>query len=271
MRKFINYLLATLLFAVVSNACFANSFYESDREKQNCSPSLIKWVVAAAKISGKDKLPVSDEFLTAASCKKNPADKNQTIIALAYDSGNEDGKALLIAVLDMAGKKILSRYDGEISEDAGMKVESHSLRIDTGKYFLSKNVRAFGLDITSGYLPNCGDGGWGAVKTLYVREGTKIRPVLTDLFMSTWHFIQRGNDRCNSDVPEDTPTIIEEVTLTLSVTKKSSNGLRNLLVTAASSRDDNKKSRKPFHYVLKYDGRKYPTKKFDDRLDAWER
>jgi hypothetical protein len=272
-------ILAVILLGMASHSCFAISEHDLNRsvqEIQICPAAVIEWVIAAAKISTKNKQPVASEFITAAACKENPDDKNTGFIALAYDAGSKKSTALLFAVLDMTHQKILSRYDGEIIGLAGMNLESGNLRIDTGRYFLSKHVRAFGLDITGGYQPSCADGGIGAERILYVREGNKIRPVLygedgDGLTMSYWYFIQRGNDRCN-DAADDIATIIESFDLNLSVADTSTNGFHDLLVTAKSSRDDNKKSRrKPFHYVLKYDGKKYPIKKLLNSFDAWSR
>jgi hypothetical protein len=127
---------------------------------------------------------------------------------------------------------------------------------------LAEGVRAFGLDVTSGYMANCGDGGWGAVRTLYVQDGANIRPVLEDFIMSHWRFVQGGNPRCMSDeyAKKAPPTVIENQALSISVLKNKTNGYADLMVTAISSWDNGDKSKKIVsHTTLRYDGKKYPN------------
>ncbi|RUL77660.1 hypothetical protein [Dyella choica] len=208
-----------------------------------------------------------DSILVAAACKANPAARGQTIVAVAYDAGKQDSKALGIILLDNGHQRVLADYQGEIGEDPMMSVRTGSLWIDTANYALTEGVRAFAVDQLGGYSPNCGDGGVGPSRNLYVREGRRIRPVLNAMYMSYWEFIRRGQDRCNSDADPDAPTVIGDTTLSLAMAPTSSHGYRDLLVTATFSRDDkraenderNPKELSPLHYVLHYDGKQYNT------------
>lgn len=221
-----------------------------------------------------------DSILRASACKANPAAPSQTIVAVAYDAGKEYSKALSIVMLDNVHQRILASYRGEIGEDALMTVQTGTLWIDTANYALAEGVRAFAVDQIGGYAPNCGDGGIGPSRNLYVREGKRIRPVLNDMYMSYWQFIRRGADRCNSLAAPDAPTIIGTTTLSLAVAPTSSHGYQDLLVTAKFSRDDNRSvdehdnapcSLSPFHYLLQYDGKEYKKDKMERALDCGDR
>jgi hypothetical protein len=222
-----------------------------------------------------DANPLQGSILVAAACKVNPAAANQTIIAIAYDDRAKDSKALSIILLDTAHRRVLADYKGRIDEDASMSVQTGSLWIDTANYALAKDVRAFAVDEISGYMPSCADGGIGPSRYLYIRDGRHIRPVLSSLDVSYWEFIRRGNDRCNTDAPVGTPTIIGNTTLSLAVAPTSLQGFRDLVVTAEFSRDDDRPTKAydnnpcglaPFHYLLHYDGKEYKTDKLESAL-----
>lgn len=218
--------------------------------------------------------------LVAAACKADPVKPGQTIVAVAYDAGVQYSKALVIAMLDNRRQQVLASYRGEIGEDAAMTIQEGSLWIDTANYALADSVQAFAVDVISGYSPNCGDGGLGASRSLYVRDGKRLRPVLTDLTMQYWQFISRGNDRCNSMTPPDTQTITGYTTLSLAMATTVSHGYHDLIVTALFSRDDNKPVHNydnnpcgltPFHYRLHYDGKEYRRDGFDQALHCGDR
>ena len=194
--------------------------------------------------------------LVASACKADPAQPAHTYVALAYDEGEPDTKTLVLAIT--VGDRVLADYRGEITEDATLTLQSDSLRIDTAPYRLAKGVRAFGLDLNGWQSPNCGDGGTGPTRSLYIREGKHIRPVLTHMYLSSWHYIAEGQGRCNPRAPVDAPTIIEETAYSLGVLPGMTHGFHDLLVTAKSSRDDGKPSESAGHWTLKYTGRQYP-------------
>ncbi|MGN6329133.1 MAG: hypothetical protein ACTHL5_09350 [Rhodanobacter sp.] len=254
------------------------------QEAQLCTPAEIKAVADFLDlpqlewISG-DGEP-GDSALVTAACKVNPVAPRQTIVAVAYDADNEDGKALTIVLLDNVRQRVLASYRGDIGEDAMMRVETGSLWIDTADYALAQGVRAFAVDEISGYSPNCGDGGIGPSRYLYVREGKRIRPVLNAFGMSYWEFIRRGADRCNSPADPDAPTVIGNTDLSLAVAPTSSHGYHDLLVTARFSRDDGKLvheyfANSPcgprFHYLLHYDGKEYSTRGWESSFFCGDR
>lgn len=264
MKRLIGWLALTALWAP---CCVAQSAHEKSvggQTEQICTPSLIasisNYLKLPALVSTSDSGGAVESVLVAAACKVDPANRGQTLVAVAYDAGEDHEKNLVVALVDGTRNKVVADYQGRIDEDAVTQVESGSLWIDTAPYLLAPGVRAFGLDVTSGYTPNCGDGGTGAERSLFVQSGKQIRPVLEGLTMSSWQFVQRGRDRCNGQVATDTPSIIQHTTLTLRMGVRSHNGYRDLDVAVMSGRDGGKPlSKSLVHYTLHYDGSKYPV------------
>jgi hypothetical protein len=88
-------------------------------------------------------------LLVAGICRPWPADKSKIIAAFAYDGGIEYEKQLLLAIVEGPKNRVIASYKGVISEDAATEVSSYSLRLDTARYTLSKNTRAFGLRLNT--------------------------------------------------------------------------------------------------------------------------
>ena len=152
--------------------------------------------------------------------------------------------------------RVLASYKGVIAEDAATQVSSHSLRLDTARYTLSANTRAFGLRVKA-FRDRCTyDGGFDDELTLFVVEGRAIRPVLAETMSRWWH--GPGN-RCGG---EETPRIDSNVTI--SVEPTASHGLADLRFTAV--RSDGKK---PVSAVVRYDGKSYDLGRWRAALNAW--
>ena len=209
--------------------------------------------------------PDAEAVIAASACQAAPA-LHARLVAVAYWTNQADTKGLAVVAIDSTSGQVASAYQGTLDEDAATRVVSGSLWLDTSAYELQPGVPAFGLDVTTGAHPDCADTGTGARRSLYVAQGRFIRPVLQDLPMSEWAFIQRGRSWCtDSSAPEQ--SIIENIGTTLALAPTSTNGFRDLVVTAASSRDDGQKSeRAPFRRVLKFDGRAY---RLNDLQVAW--
>src|SRR5450830_886835 len=141
-----------LFFAELCHANPKNEMYVGGQKEQVCSASAIEIVGRFLKIDG-FKIPPNGDYpnqeaiIAAAACKTNPANEQITIAAVSYETDKEYTKALVIAFVDTVRGAVISSFSGEIGEDAAMKVESGSLRIDTAPYKLRSDVRAFGLDV----------------------------------------------------------------------------------------------------------------------------
>lgn len=240
--------------------CHAQDGAASSLEDQSCQPALVQLVSEQLKLPGSMGAEAGGDSGTstviAAACKSNPADRKQTYVALAYDTGDQDTKRLLLAIVE--GNRVVADYRDKIYEDATLTLRSDSLHIDTARYMLAEGVRAFGLDVSGWASPNCGDGGLGASRSLYIQEGAHIRRVLADMRLSSWRYLQEGNDRCNPSAPADATTVVENTRYILRVLPETSHGFRDLQVTAIATRDDGKPSEDGGRYVLKYDGKQYP-------------
>jgi hypothetical protein len=239
-------------------ACRAANPAGDDTGSASCPTALVDMVSDRLGLPDLDPDPGLGRAtpLVASACKADPAQPGNTYVALAYDEGEPDTKTLVLAIT--GGDRVLANYRGEITEDATLALQSDSLRIDTAPYRLAKDVRAFGLDLSGWQSPNCGDGGTGPTRSLYIREGKYIRPVLTHMYLSSWRYIAQGQGRCNPMAPADAPTIIEETTYSLSVLPGVTHGFHDLRVTARSSRDDGKPSEAGGNSTLKYTGKQYP-------------
>lgn len=258
--------------------CYASSEHEMHvgaQKEQICSSSTVEIVGRFLNIDDFN-IPQHNDYsnkasiIVSAACKANPANKQITISAIAYESKKEDVKAFVIALIDNVQRKVISSYSGEIEEDAATRIQSGSLWIDTAPYNLRNDVRAFGIDVTSGYIAHCQEGGFGAVRTFYVQDGETIKPVLENLTMSEWIFIQQGQSRCMSAGDASEISVIENFNLSISVNNTKTYGYNDLSITALSSRDDGKKTnRKPFHCKLTYDGKKYSTEKMLKAFREW--
>ena len=196
-------------------------------------------------------------IIKAAACKKNPTDGRITIAAFAYDIGKQDAKAMVVALVDESTRDVVASFRSEVGEDAAMRVDIGSLRIDTAAYKLAPGVRAFGIDLTSGYNPNCGGGGTGAERTLYVQDGKLLRPIF-GLTMSSWNYSKGDSPRCTSDPEEADNAVIENTDFSIAVDRTLTNGYRDLIIRADSYNDgETKPKASEILYRVRYDGREY--------------
>jgi hypothetical protein len=259
---------------VYINNCWADSTQDTRNETvsdQKCPDSVIDSLGKHLNLES-FRSPLDDNaFIISSACKQNPTNKNQIFSLVAYENEEKSEiKNIIVAVIDKNSNKILSDFQTKVEEDASQIIESDSFRIDTAPYNIAHDVRAFGIDFTSGYNFNCGDGGLGAERTLYIQDGDHLRPILT-LTMSYWSFIQEGPSRCNPKADDSEPTIIENTNLSIGIGSSSTNGFKDLLISAKNSRDDGKPSKqKPFHFKLRFDGKKYPTQDLNNQFDRWQ-
>jgi hypothetical protein len=251
--------------ALMAQSCFAQS-------SQRCSGATIDLLGKALNNSAGPPINLPGA-ISSAACKPLPADQNTLVAAIAYsgtaqaNKGAAEGKELFLALINQQNKQIIASYHGFIEEDASLRVDENSLRIDTAAYALADGVRAFGVDVLSAYMPNCGDGSFGALRSLYLREGRNLRPVLNDFFTTT--SMHRKGSNCASDASE---SLIEKFDRYLSTGQNSHHGLRDLAVTITSKMDNGSQSpRRPFHFTLQYDGKKYPTTALEEAFSSWSR
>jgi hypothetical protein len=247
---------------------------QSQKDVKGCSDAIVKLVGEHFHLDnfvlGKSD---NDGLIVSGRCKLWSKNKSRVIAAFAYDAGVEGEKLLVVSVIDTRANKIVSAYENTIQEGAGRAIGEDSLRIDIARYDMAPEVRAFGIEIYnskySPYNPNCADGGADGETTLYISDGMVLRPILYLFPLSSWSFVQGGNMRCGARA--DLATIIENVSLSLEMGKTETNGYRDIVIRAKSSRDDSKPARRGiFAYSLRYNGSKYPTDKMQEALWKWE-
>lgn len=187
------------------------------------------------------------------SCKTWPNNNNIFLAAFAYGVGDQNledpNMAVFVAMIDKKTKSIISSYQTEVEQDALTVFGEGSLWLDTARYQLEKNVRAFGLQFNSvGVSPPCAEAGWNDELVLLVPEDKKLRVV--------FDFFKRQQKSISGVCGVDSHA--QEAAITFSIEKTSTNGFRDLLATAKITTIGNTIEHLE-HYVLRYDGKTYKT------------
>lgn len=193
-------------------------------------------------------------------CKVWPAFQNQAIVVKSTylaDVGGDDAGVfdLDLSVVNASNAKPIATYHkpGAFNSDA---IRLDDLRIDTARYRLAPNVRAFGVRSMFGHSSS-------AIPyektdlTLYVREGDALRPVLEGLV------VFKNHGEFMSDCDGYTKTLRR----TVDIGTSSHHGFADLLITTSGSKMKNTKSGsqcvskttdlKKTQVTLTYDGQQY--------------
>lgn len=231
---------------------------------QTCSTKAFEQVGAYLRIEDFSYADDGGEVV-AAACKRWPGKDGLILGAFAYDGKRDDRKNLIVVAIDERKRKVVSAYRSQIEVDATTRLEQGNLGLDTAAYDLAPGVRAFGVDIGSDYSPHCAQGGGGPERTLYVMEGSRIRPVMKSMTTTAWNFDDKESTSCS---PDPAPAVY--YVLTLAVDKAVTNGYADLLVTAAPRYEDGKRTRRePFRYRMRYNGKEYPAKMMMGEFWNW--
>jgi hypothetical protein len=238
-----HHLFFSLLILLFSTTALAQNL------ENQCTSDVYKTVSRQLKINAK---------AVSSDCKMWPHQSNLLLIAIAYDQGKEYEKNLIVATLDHKKRKIISSTKRIIDEDASMEIGEHSLKLDTARYQLSPNVRAFGVRIHSvAHGANCGTGYSNDELTLFVPEGKVLRSVLS---LNMWQ--QQWIEGC----PAVSQSLWEDAALTFSTSTSSNHGYYDLVLKARITVNTeglgkaNLKDRTE-HAVLRYDGKFYQKEK----------
>lgn len=221
------------------------------QDRQECTPAQLApvdawlaqhpWRVGATR----------PDVLTASACKASPVDKRFTLVAAAYDRGAPYDKNLVVALV---GTRVVTAWTGVIEEDASLMVGSDSLRLDTARYDLAPGVRAFGVDVSSAKAgPHCASGGSGGTRTLFVRDGATLRPVLAGVLLQSWH-VENGPAPCpDADRDDKDAGEIAITTTTLALLPHASHGFADIVLTSTADI----RPRDHARLLLHYDGSTY--------------
>ena len=191
----------------------------------------------------------SGEAVASHDCKAAPDDPRVTLAVVTWDNGHTQdySKGFVVAEVDEAAGRVLADLAGETSADGSTPLGS-GVHIDTAPYLLAPGVRAFGVDLVQ-YVPRCADGGAEQERTLYVREGRRLRPVLLDQPMSGGWIVDGG---CGDS------EVKQRFDVTIAISPHTSHGWHDLAVTTAFSLSSGEPSaRRAEHARVAYDGHAY--------------
>jgi hypothetical protein len=193
-------------------------------------------------------------------CKVWPAVQNQAIaVKSTYlaDAGDDDAGVfdLDLSIVNVSTYNPIATYrkPGAYNSDA---VRFDDLRIDTARYRLAPEVRAFGLRSKFAHSSHA----IPYEKTdlaLYVREGNELRPVLEGLVVA----------KSNGEFMNDCEGYTKTIRRTVEIGPSSHHGLADLIVTTSGSKMKNTQSGKECvsnttrlkqkQITLTYDGQQY--------------
>jgi hypothetical protein len=161
---------------------------------------------------------------------------------------------MLVTLIDPAQGKVIASYWTLVEVDAVTRYVD-GIKFDTARYFVQPGLRAFGIDVGT-YSPRSADGGYGPMRTLYVREGAAIRPILSDMAVSSWRYLpgRAPWENGNSENPDREPAT-ETFSYTIGIAGTRSNGFADLLITRSSDQPKVKATTQLLHY----DGKRYPA------------
>ncbi len=164
---------------------------------------------------------------------------------------------LVVALIDRSTLAVQAHHVRVLEEDAGFRIDEASLGLDAAVYRLKPGVSAFGVDVLSGYIPNCADQGVGPRRTLYVRDGSRLVPVLEDVPLRGWVDIVPPPSRCNWGAEESKARTARYRT-TIAVMPRRGTDWARLVVSVRRTEEARKPA--PPHtrrIVLEHDGTQY--------------
>jgi len=212
-------------------------------------------VAALAQVAGiapaKGEMPV-----IAQACKAWPHDPTVLLAALAYGKREDDRRTLAVAMVDTATQRMISTYVVLLREDAGLHFLPYSLSIDTARYQLAPDLRAFGVRLAPSSNADCPDALSDDELTLFVPDGPALRPVLPRLAMS--RSVAKTGCFGGGNAQQ---LVYDDAKLSVAVALAASQGLADLVVTArirqvAGYKAPNAPVRQE-RVTLRYDGSAY--------------
>ncbi|MDR3054599.1 MAG: hypothetical protein LBU53_04265 [Zoogloeaceae bacterium] len=201
------------------------------------------------------------KLIGAGMCKPFPQNRQWVIAAFGYDTGNEDDvyglpeKYLLLSVVDISKNRVIASYQRSILEDGTTDFSVGSIRLDTGRYNLSSTTRAFGVRLFTFQGSKAMDGGMENDLTLFIMEGSALKPVLSQT-MRYWSY---GVDRTHGINYDD----MLETKIVISVEPTSTKGFADLRFIARRS------DHKSVSAVVKYNGESYDMTPFRNVFVDW--
>ncbi|QUJ69392.1 hypothetical protein KDD30_21745 (plasmid) [Photobacterium sp. GJ3] len=249
-KKTIN--ICSLIFTMIASA------HAIAETKKGCSELVLDAMYQDAKQHNETTFNNS-EFISV-SCKNMPNESDTLVASYLQKIREYDiGSSYLWRVMKTSktNGSVLASYTGYISEDSSIQVGEDSIWIDTAKYDLAENQRAFGVRLDIGYSPRCADGGESDYLTLFLQDGTHLKPVLKNIAMSTW-------SNYNGIACLDPEIVKVDEKKYIFILNSKTNGFNDLLIKGKSSTETKTElaseilsSIKEFHSKYVYDGSSY--------------
>jgi hypothetical protein len=216
-----------------------------------CSEQAQELAGSFLQANAKRRGSEDDRPAVSSACKPWPGKEPYTLAVFVYEGIAQDSRRILVTLLDQARSVVVASYWATVPSDA-IETYSEGIRIDTGRYQVQPGLRAFGVDFNTSE-PRYQYGGYGPMRTLFVREGKTIRPILSGMAIASWRLL---NDPWEKGAEEDgAEPEIERFSSTIAIAATRSKGYADLLVTRKSDQP----GAKPTTQLLHYDGRQYPT------------
>lgn len=120
---------------------------------ERCPKPVVAALSQAAGIApAKEEMPV-----IAQACKAWPHDPAVLLAALAYGKREDDRRTLVVAMVDAGTQRAISTYVLPLRENAGLRFLPYSLNIDTARYQLAPDLRAFSVRLAPSSNASCPD------------------------------------------------------------------------------------------------------------------
>lgn len=202
--------------------------------------------------------------VVASACKPWPFDESIVLAVAAFgDAEGIPGERRLhgtVAMLSAADGDVLASHVEEIEEDATTAVQEGAYRLDTARYDLADGMRAFGVVFhSSARGASCPEGGFDDQLTLFVREGTRLRPVLST-YLDAWRVVSGSVCGSARDAVIDTGHTV------LRIEPTRQHGWADITLTTRVQREagaDAPHDRRTAHRTLRYNGTLYQLDPFE--------
>ena len=252
--RWLNFLKLLVLSAL---ACY---FPVSALAKERCPEEILSLLMEKLSIFD------ADRQIRDVQCKTWPNDENRMLSVLAYVPIDEIDRHIeipfAIAFVQLSPLKILNVYLGNTNTDATRRVIDGYFSIDTAKYQLSNDARAFALR-EGGFVEISGMPAGNEDKfSLYVFErGGSIRKILEIPFLRFWSYAYNAESHCDTRRADASPYRI----LNISVLNTHSHGYHDLMVTARKEG----LTKALFRQKLEYNGKIYKTENLIKKIRYW--
>lgn len=163
-----------------------------------------------------------------------------------------------VVLVDTTTHQVVSAYTGSVGDEGGIRIDSDQIWLDTARYYLNDDTRAFGVRLDIGHASRYAEGGASGYMTLFVREQEKLRPVLKSLPMNYW-----TNQGGHFSVTDE-PAPIHQAKVYINLGNQRSHGYRDLKLTtkvkdktSQQMGSDAYEKAWSFEQTLKFDGKAY--------------